>query len=146
MSSHDPSGTSPKHSQKYHHFKVVSEGGSYLAESPGGTPACQSQQQIFMQCQSPTMTREFANFMSGSYTTLPPSDRFLFSLPLEHAPELDQGHIPESLRQEFKSKGIPLSPTTRLNVMHVGKIWFITDKERRYYVRMVPTMLYVYTE
>ena len=92
------------------------------------------------------MTTEFAAYTSGSYTSLPPNDQFLFSLALEHAPELNQGHLPDSLRHEFKSKGITLSPTARLNVMHVGKLWFITDKEQRYSVRMVPTMLYVYTE
>jgi hypothetical protein len=65
---------------------------------------------------------------------------------VEHAPELDKGFIPEALREEFKSKGIALSDGARINVSHVGKIWYVTDKEKKYSVRALPTNLYVYTE
>jgi hypothetical protein len=65
---------------------------------------------------------------------------------LEYAPELDQGIIPDSLRREFKEKGVALAKTAQLTVLHTGKVWLITDKEHRYSVRMLPTNLFVYTQ
>jgi hypothetical protein len=142
----------PKEAQSLQHFKLISEGGSNVAFSPGpgvcppvSKPVCTDVRSAINDCTTDSMKRQ-SQANAQNYTHLPPQDQFLFSLDPGNAQELNQGIIPAAVRKEFKSKGVPLSETARLNVMHVGKIWFITDNEKRYSVREVPTLLYVYTE
>jgi len=40
----------------------------------------------------------------------------------------------------------PLSGAACLKVQHLGRVWFILDQARKYSVRMVPTVLLVYSE
>jgi len=71
---------------------------------------------------------------------------YVFSLPLEHADDLDRGILPEAVLREFSAKGSPLSRAARLRVQRSGRVWFIVDLDKKYSVRMVPTGLLVYSE
>jgi hypothetical protein len=148
----DSTSVTPREVPSHQHFKLISEGGSNVAFSPGpgvcppiGKPACTDVRSAINDCTTDTMKRQ-SQANAQNFANLPPHDQFLFSLDPGNSAELNQGIIPAAVRKEFKSKGVPLSDTARLNVMHVGKIWFITDNDQRYSVREVPTMLYVYTE
>ena len=60
--------------------------------------------------------------------------------------DLNNGDIPEGLRQEFSDNEIALSQNTALVVDRPGEIWFLTDKESqvRYHCRKVDENLNVY--
>ena len=136
-----------KNRKGYQHFKLVSDGGHYLAAEGDGVAKCFDSIQRRGGCISEAQLSRLQALMgTGSFSTLPANDQFLFSLPLEHASELDKGIIPKSLQEEFKRIGMPLTDTARLTVIHVGKIWLLTDMEKKYSIRMLPNNLMVYTE
>ncbi len=160
MSTKDINDGSNKNQKNYQHFKLISEGGNYLARettttggcdntlakyAEGKDGKCPTSIEIRRQCPNPSQVQAYQDAVTGG-AMLPAESRFLFATSLEHIRELDKGIIPEALRQEFKNKGIPLSDSTRINTTYIGKIWYLTDKERKYSVRAVPTNLYVYTE
>ncbi|GFO62226.1 hypothetical protein M1B72_00240 [Geomonas paludis] len=124
------------------HLKLVSEG--------DGDPAARRAQswspdQIVASCITSQQMENFRAY-NNVCMTLPTNDMYAFSLPLEHAGELDQGEIPQAVRQQFDSHGSALSPTARITVQQSGRVWFIIDLDRKYSVRMVPTGLLVYSE
>jgi hypothetical protein len=127
------------HSQ---HVKLVSEGGT-----EGETLQAQpwSPDQIVASCITPQQMDNFRAY-NNVCMTLPTNDMYAFSLPLEHSGDLDQGAIPQAVRQEFEGKEFPLTAAARLTVQHPGRVWFIIDLDRKYSVRMVPTGLLVYSE
>ena len=125
------------------HVKLVSEGGAGESETrhaQGWSP-----DQIVASCITPQQMENFKAY-NNVCMTLPTNDTYVFSVPLEHAGDLDQGIIPQAMLQEFKTNGAPLSEAARLNVQHLGRIWFIVDLNKKYSVRMVPTGLLVYSE
>ena len=140
MSQDESSGNNPKSLQ---HFKLISEGGGYRNGSPGPL-SCNDALWAVRDCTTESQ-KDIWRRAQGC-ATVPSDDQFMFTLPLEHAPDLDQGVIPESLRHGFKDQGVALSKTAELSIQHAGKIWLITDKEHKYSVRMLPTHLFVYTE
>lgn len=125
------------------HVTLVSEGGAGEAEAQRAQ--CWSPDQIVASCITPQQMENFRAY-NNVCMTLPTNDMYIFSLPLEHAAELDRGAIPPAVLQEFEANGSPLSPWVRLNVQHPGKVWFIVDSGRKFSVRMVPTGLLVYSE
>jgi len=124
------------------HVKLVSEGGG---EAETRRAQCWSPDQIVASCITPQQMENFRAY-NNVCMTLPTNDRYVFSLPLEHAGDLDQGVIPQAVRQEFEAQGSPLTAAARLSVQHCGRVWFIVDLDRKYSVRMVPTGLLVYSE
>lgn len=124
------------------HLKLVSEGGG---EAETQRAKSWSPDQIVASCITSQQMENFRAY-NNVCMTLPTNDMYVFSLPLEHAGDLDQGVIPEAVLHEFEAKDSPLSPAARLNVQHPGRVWFIVDLDRKYSVRMVPTGLLVYSE
>lgn len=124
------------------HVKLVSEGGG---EAVAQRAQCWSPDQIVASCITPQQMENFRAY-NNVCMTLPTNDMYVFSLPLEHAGELDQGVIPPAVQREFEAQGEPLSMAARLTVQHSGRVWFIVDLDRKYSVRMVPTGLLVYSE
>lgn len=125
------------------HVKLVSEGG--LGEAEAERAQCWSPDQIVASCITPQQMENFRAY-NNVCMTLPTNDMYVFSLPLEHADDLDQGILPAAVLQEFAANGSPLSGSARLRVQHSGRVWFIVDLDRKYSVRMVPTGLLVYSE
>ncbi len=125
------------------HVKLVSEGGA--GESETQQAQCWSPDQIVASCITPQQMENFRAY-NNVCMTLPTNDRYVFSVPLDHAADLDQGTIPETMLEEFEANGSPLSRAARLSVQHLGRVWFIVDLDKKYSVRMVPTGLLVYSE
>ena len=125
------------------HVKLVSEGGS--GETETQRAQCWSPDQIVASCITPQQMENFRAY-NNVCMTLPTNDMYVFSLPLEHAGDLDQGIIPKAMLEEFEANGSTLSGAARLNVQHIGRVWFIVDLDKKYSVRMVPTGLLVYSE
>jgi hypothetical protein len=140
----DTRSASPERPNDFQHFKLISEGGTHRAQSPG-TLSCQDALWNVRDCTTTEMKDVWRRSQSGC-SSVPADDRFMFTLPLQHVPDLDQGKVSDSLRREFKENGITLSGNTGLTIEHMGRIWLINDKEHRYSVRMLPTNLFVYTE
>lgn len=125
------------------HVRLVSEGG---AEAPEAQRArFWSPEQMVASCITPQQMDNFRAY-NNVCMTLPTNDRYAFSVPLEHAADLDEGVIPQSLLREFETNNAPLSGAARLLVQHAGRVWFIVDLDKKYSVRMVPTGLLVYSE
>ncbi|QWV93325.1 hypothetical protein KP004_19505 [Geomonas oryzisoli] len=124
------------------HLKLVSEGGG---DASTRRAQCWSPDQIVASCITSQQMENFRAY-NNVCMTLPTNDMYVFSLPLEHAGELDQGEIPHAVRQEFETNGSTLSPAARVNVQQSGRVWFIIDLDRKYSIRMVPTGLLVYSE
>ncbi|MBJ6748601.1 hypothetical protein [Geomonas anaerohicana] len=124
------------------HLKLVSEG--------DGDPATRRAQswspdQIVASCITSQQMENFRAY-NNVCMTLPTNDMYVFSVPLEHAGELDQGEIPLAVRQQFDANSSALSPAARITVQQSGRVWFIIDLDRKYSIRMVPTGLLVYSE
>ena len=50
MSTDDTKGAPPKDPKQYQHFKLVSEGGTHLAKSPGGGGGCLNTIEVLKGC------------------------------------------------------------------------------------------------
>ena len=66
----------------------------------------------------------------------------------EHVTDLNNGKIPEHLRQALKDNGIALSQNPTVLTDRAGEIWFVSDKEnqQRYHFRKVGENLNIYTQ
>ncbi|WP_224983968.1 hypothetical protein [Geomonas agri] len=124
------------------HLKLVSEGDG---DSATRRAQCWSPDQIVASCITSQQMENFRAY-NNVCMTLPTNDMYVFSLPLEHAGELDRGEIPQAVCQQFEANGSALSPAAKINVQQPGRVWFIIDLDRKYSVRMVPTGLLVYSE
>jgi len=125
------------------HVKLISEGGP--GETETHSARCWSPDQIVASCITPQQMENFRAYHNVCMT-LPTNDMYVFSVPLEYSGDLDQGVIPQAMLKEFEANVSPLSGAARLNVQHLGRVWFIVDLDKKYSVRMVPTGLLVYSE
>jgi hypothetical protein len=73
-------------------------------------------------------------------------DNSLFSVPSEHASELDRGVVPAVLRTRFEQQRLALSERAGVRVQHAGRIWIISDQDRKYSVRKLAAHLTVYSD
>jgi hypothetical protein len=60
---------------------------------------------------------------------------FLFSVGLEYQDDLEQGVLPEGLRQEFGRHGITLGNSATVTTDEAGELWRINDQDTSYIAR-----------
>jgi hypothetical protein len=120
------------------HIRLISEGGSSLARSPG--PICIDSIQVTQTCTTESQHMVYRS-TSGS-NNLP--DNPLFSAPAEYAMELDKGLLPAVLHSRFKQQNQPLSESAYVSVHNPGRIWVITDRDRKYSIRNLQSRLTIY--
>lgn len=125
------------------HIRLISEGGSSLARSPG--PICIDSIQVSQTC---TMESQHTVYRSatGACALFSSPDTSLFSVPSEFAQELDQGLVPTLLRIRLTQQGLPLGEGAQVDVKIAGSIWFICDQERKYPVRKLASHLTIYRD
>lgn len=123
------------------HIRLISEGGCSLSRSPG--PICIDSIQVSQTC---TTESHQTVFRSSACTLLAGSGNALFSIPVEHAPELDQGVLPELLGARLAQQGIVISGHTEITVLHQGRLWLLTDREQKFSVRRLSAHLAVFKE
>ncbi|HBG07515.1 MAG: hypothetical protein A2075_03780 [Geobacteraceae bacterium GWC2_58_44] len=124
------------------HIRLISEGGNSLARSPG--PICIDSIQVTQTCTTESQHMVYRS-ATGACTMFSSPDNSLFSVPSEHALELDRGLLPAVLRTRFEQQRIPLSDTACVRVEHPGRIWYLTDRDRNYSIRKLAANLTVYT-
>lgn len=120
------------------HIRLISEGGSSLARSPG--PLCIDSIQVTQTCTTESQHVVYRS-TSGSYNM---PDNSLFSAPAEYSMELDKGLLPAVLHSRFKQQNQPLSESAYLTVHNPGRIWVITDRDRKYSIRHLQSRLTIY--
>jgi hypothetical protein len=120
------------------HIRLISEGGSSLARSPG--PLCIDSIQVTQTCTTESQHMVYRS-TTGSYN-LP--DNSLFSAPAEYAVELDRGLLPEVLHSRFQQQNQTLSENACVTVHNPGRIWVITDRDRKYSIRNLQSRLTIY--
>lgn len=91
---------------------------------------------------APTNLAMFIENERKMYTSTTP----LFKDRQELLYHLEKGTVSEITRQSFKDNGIVLSNEASLAVKEPGKIWIITDRNRRYIVKKEVDKLVIYTE
>lgn len=123
------------------HIRLISEGGCSLSRSPG--PICIDSIQVSQTC---TTESQHTVFRSSACSMLAGSGNALFSIPAEHAPELDQGVIPEVLRTRLAQQGIIVSGDAVVTVQHEGRLWLLTDQGQNFSVRRLSAHLAVFKE
>jgi hypothetical protein len=125
------------------HVRLISEGGNTISRSPG--PVCIDTIQVAQTCTTESHHAHYRTTAGAcSMFTLP--DNSLFSIPCEHALELDNGSLPAVLRSRFEQRGLALSDSATIEVRHSGRIWFISDQGRKYSVRKLAARLTVFTD
>jgi len=70
----------------------------------------------------------------------------IISIDLDLQTQLDNGNIPEFLRQELESNSIPLTPNAAVSIEKAGSRWLISDGDRNYSVRREEGKLAIYQE
>jgi hypothetical protein len=70
--------------------------------------------------------------------------RLLFSADIKLVNGLDGESISDTLREEFKNRGIPLSTEARVTVGRIGESWAIDETDRKYLLRNDGLALNVY--
>ena len=125
------------------HIRLISEGGSSLPRSPG--PACIDSIQVSQTCTTESQHTVYRS-ATGACTMFSTPDNSLFSVPTEHAHELNQGLLPAVLLSRFEQQGIALSVSARVNVHQADRIWFISDQDSRYSIRKLASHLTVYRD
>jgi len=73
-------------------------------------------------------------------------DRFMFSVGLDLAGELDKREAPITLRKQFQEHGKPLGPDALVKVDQVGTGWTIVDADDKYFIRREKQTLNVYQD
>lgn len=134
------------HHEKYadsRHIRLISEGGSSPARTPG--PVCIDSIQVTQTCTTESQHTVYRS-ATGACTMFSTPDNSLFSIPSEHVAELDQGLLPAVLRARFHQQGAPLSGSVQVNVEHAGRIWFISDQHGKYSIRKLAANLTVYRD
>ena len=125
------------------HIRLISEGGSSPARSPG--PACIDSIQVSQTCTTESQHTVYRS-ATGACTMFSSPDHSLFSVSTEHARELNQGLLPGVLRSRFEQQGIALSDSARVEVQQAGRIWFISDQDSSYSVRKLASHLTVFRD
>lgn len=125
------------------HIRLISEGGSSPAWSPG--PVCIDSIQVTQSCTTESHHTVYRS-ATGACTMFASPDTALFSVPSRHAAELDQEKIPAVLRNRFRQQKAPLSEKARAIIKDSGRVWSISDRDRRYSVRRVAERLTVYRD
>lgn len=131
----------PKKVTAPRHIRLISEGGSSLAGSPGAV--CLEPVQANQTCTTEPHHRDY-RAATGACSPFSPPDNSLFTLASEHARELDKGSLPAVLRTRFEQQGIPLPDSAQVKVQHLGKVWYISAQDRMYSVRKRPACLTIY--
>ena len=132
-----------EHSAEEQHIRLISEGGSSLIRSP--KPVCIDSIQVTQTCTTESQHPSYRSG-AGACAIFSQSVNALFSIPCEHAQELDQGVVPEVLRARFVQQGIPLSPSPQVQVRRPGRIWYICEQYCRFSVRKLAAHLTVYRD
>jgi hypothetical protein len=132
-----------ENSAEEQHIRLISEGGTSLIRSP--KPVCIDSIQISQTCTTESHHATYRS-VTGACTMFSPSDNVLFSIPSEHAQELDQGLLPAVLRSRFAQQGIPLPESAEVRVHRPGRIWYISDQQRRFPVRKLAAHLTIYRD
>jgi trigger factor len=70
----------------------------------------------------------------GTPDIYPPADQALFSIEADFQTDLDNGTIPENLKQEFENKDNSISEKATISVEEEGKKWLLTDNRKRYII------------
>jgi hypothetical protein len=125
------------------HIRLISEGGTSLTRSP--EPSCIDSIQVSHTCTTESQHTVYRS-ATGACTIFSSQDNSLFSIPSELAQELDENRLPAVLRARFEQQRLPLSDAAEISVQHPGRIWFITDQEKRYSVRKLAAHLTVYRD
>lgn len=123
------------------HIRLISEGGSSLAGSLG--PLCLESIQANQPCTTEPHHGD-SRAAAGAYSLFSSPDNSLFSVPSEHARELDKGLLPAVLRTRFEQQGISLPDDAGVQVQHLGKTWYISAQDRMYSVRKLSAHLTIY--
>lgn len=125
------------------HIRLISEGGSSPVKSP--RPVCIDSIQVSQTC---TTESHHATYRSatGACAIFSGADNLLFSVPAEHAQELDQCRLPAVLQNRLSQHGIAVSEGAKVFAEVKGKIWYVIDHERRFCVRKVAAHLTVFRE
>lgn len=76
---------------------------------------------------------------------MPNPQRYLFSVGLNFASELDTGDVSEQLRSEFQGHGLELADHVQVKVEQSGSKWMIVDAGRHYLIRSENQTLNVYS-
>jgi hypothetical protein len=129
--------------QEEQHIRLISEGGSSLIRSP--KPVCIDSIQVSQTC---TTESHHAGYRSatGACTMFSQSANALFSVPCEHAQELDEGLLPAVLRARFVQHGVALTDAAQVTIQMPGRIWYICQQNCRYSVRKLAAHLTVYRD
>jgi hypothetical protein len=125
------------------HFRLISEGGCTLSKSP--QPVCIDSIQVSQTCTTESRHTVYRS-ATGACTMFPLPDHSLFSVPPEHATELDLAMVPSVLRTRFEQQGIPLSSGVLVEVQLAGRIWFISDQHGKYSIRKLASHLTVFRD
>jgi hypothetical protein len=96
-------------------------------------------------------TNRVADLLPGHFDTLMSritqiGERYLFSVGLEFAGELDTQQLSDRLRQEFQSHQQSLTAQARVLGSQAGRNWTIMDSNSRYGIRVENQALNVYGE
>lgn len=130
---HRQNGAGPEH------IRLISEGGA-LSRSP--RPLCIDSIQVTQTCTTESQHTAYRSTAPRTIFSVP--DNSLFSIPSEHAEELDGGSLPGVLRTRFEQQRTALSDTTALIVQIPGRIWLLLDQGNRYFIRKVAHQLTVF--
>jgi len=80
------------------------------------------------------------------FSVLSNDSRVLFGVDWSFQDDLDSGHIPDSLRQEFEANKAPLSQDAAVSIEERGSAWRITDRNKIYTVKKEGDELSIYDE
>ena len=113
-------------------IQLIADGGNTLAGSLA--PICIDTNQLTQSYTSePHHLVERATSSSCSKIILPANT--FFSVPFEHALELDEGLIPAVVRSRFAQRGCQLADDARVVVLRSSKSWVIQDRDTTYPVK-----------
>lgn len=129
-----------KQGSNYQHFKLISEGGSYIAGG-GPRPGCPSTIEATKNCRT---QKAKGNWKAATGRCLGPIDDIHLFDVRTLLSDLDQYIIVVELRQEFEKNGIKLSDNAAVSIEQKGSIWFIIDEKKRYTIRKVKGNFKVY--
>jgi hypothetical protein len=125
------------------HIRLISEGGNSRSRSP--TPSCIDSIQVTQNCTTESQHTVYRS-ATGACTMFSAPDNSLFSVPEEHAQELDLGKVPVVLRTRLKQQGLPLAEAAEVKVLHPGRIWYISDRHKTYSVRKLASHFTVFED
>uniref|UniRef100_C6E9Q0 Uncharacterized protein n=1 Tax=Geobacter sp. (strain M21) TaxID=443144 RepID=C6E9Q0_GEOSM len=124
------------------HIRLISEGGSSHAGS--AELVCFDSIHATQTCTTESQHSGYRSATACNAAT--PLEISLCCIGVEHAQELDHQSIPEVLRRRLERLGKTLGEGARVSVRLPGRLWSITDAQRRLSIRRIAARIAVYPD